>query len=326
MLLDLLFLVLGFVPLIFGADWLVDGASALARRFKIPNIVIGLTIVAFGTSAPELVVNLFAATGGSTEIAFGNIVGSNIFNVLAILGVSALIYPLTVKTNTTWIEIPLALLAAGMVLVLANDTFLAQGLGEDRGNWIDRIDGLVLLALFVIFLVYNGQLMKSGANDELLEVKPYGPGKAVLFILLGLAGLVLGGRIIVEFAVKVAQGFGVPERLIGLTIVSIGTSLPELATSAVAARKKNVDIAIGNIVGSNLFNVFFILGLTAVITPVPLPGPGNFDNWVHLGASALLFLFIFTGRGRRLDRWEGAIFLALYVAYTVFLILAPQGA
>ncbi len=316
---DLLLLLLGFIPLIYGANILVDGASSLAKKMNVPNIVIGLTVVAFGTSAPEMIVNIFASVSGDSAIVLGNAMGSNIFNVLGILGISALIYPLAVRKTTTWIEVPLSLLSAIIVLVLANDIFI------DRANVsvLSRIDGLVMLAFFIIFLAYNIVLSRSGKIvDEAIAVKNYFVGQSVMLIIAGLLLLVLGGKIIVTFATDLAQSFGISERIIAITIVSIGTSLPELATSVIAARKKNVDIAIGNIVGSNIFNVFLILGLSAVINPVFIQQISNFDMLVNIAASVLLFIFIFTGKGRGLDRREGAIFIGLYVAYVAALIIS----
>jgi cation:H+ antiporter len=312
-----LILLAGFVALIYGASLLVDSASALAKKFNIPNIVIGLTIVSIGTSAPELIVSVLASIEGDTQIALGNVVGSNIFNVLGILGISALIYPLSVKSNTTWIEIPLSLLAAIILLVMANDQFLDR----DGASAVTRSDGIILLFFFIIFMVYNAQLAKKGETDEEIEIKNYSMGKSALLILAGIILLVIGGRSIVYSAVEIAQLLGISERIIAITIISVGTSLPELATSAIAARKKNVDIAIGNIVGSNIFNIFLILGISATINPVPLQAGGNMDMLVNLGAGLLLFLFIFTGRRHSIDRWEGGLFLALYVGYVVALVM-----
>jgi cation:H+ antiporter len=317
MLIEILLLLAGFVALILGANTLVDAASSLAARWGVPSIVIGLTIVAFGTSAPELVVNVFAATTGSTDMVLGNVLGSNIFNVLGILGISALIYPLTVKTNTTWIEIPLSFLAAVCVLVIASDVFL-DGTGS---NLISRSDGIILLLFFVIFLVYNLIVAKSGGADEEIETKAYSTWKAVLFIVLGLAGLVIGGRLIVTSAVSIAEVIGLSERVIGLTVVSIGTSLPELATSIIAVKKKNVDIAIGNVVGSNIFNIFLILGVSGTIVPLGINPDSIFDIMVNILTGLLLFIFVFTGRGRRIERWEGAVFVIGYVAYVTYLII-----
>lgn len=313
---NLLILFAGFALLIFGADKLVDGASSLASKLGIPNIVIGLTIVAFGTSAPELVVNVYAAVEDSTEMVLGNILGSNIFNVFGILGVCALIYPLTVKTSTTWIEIPMSFLAAITVFILANDVFLDQR----DSNLISRTDGLILLLFFLIFLVYNITISINSTEDSGVESKNYSYLKSTLFILFGLTGLVIGGRLIVTSAVEIAQTFGLSERVIGLTIVSIGTSLPELATSVIAVRKKNLDIAIGNVVGSNIFNIFLILGISTVITSVPVPTASFVDIGLNMLAGFLLFVFIFTGKGRKLERWEGIVFLGLYIGYLWYLL------
>jgi len=318
MLLSIILLLTGFVILIVGAEKLVNAASGLANNYGIPNIVIGLTIVAFGTSAPEMVVNVFASVNGSSGMVMGNVLGSNIFNVLGILGISAIIYPLTVKSNTTWIEIPLSLLAAVLVLILANDFLL----NNSQTNMISFGDGLVLLLFFCVFLVYNITISKQvDADADTVDIKKYTTGKALLWILLGMVGLILGGKLIVDNAVALALEFGLSERIIGLTIVSIGTSLPELATSLAAVKKKKVDIAIGNVVGSNIFNVFFILGVSSTILPVNII-PSNFnDIWMNILASFLLFVFLFTGKGRRLERWEGGIFLGLYVAYLSVLIM-----
>lgn len=313
---DILLLIVGFVALIFGADKLVDAASGLAAKFGIPNIVIGLTIVAFGTSAPELVVNVIAAVNDNTELVLGNVLGSNIFNVLGILGISAIIYPLAVKSNTTWYEIPLSLLAAVVVLVITADIFL----GESIQNSISRSDAILLLLFFTIFLVYNVAVSKNEISTEKTEIKQQKTGTAVLFIFIGLGGLVIGGHLIVQSATFIAQLIGLSERVIGLTIVSIGTSLPELATSIVAVRKKNVDIAIGNVVGSNIFNIFFVLGVSAVVTPVVVATASLVDIGMNIFAGILLFLFVFTGKYRRIDRWEGVVLISLYVGYLVYLI------
>lgn len=314
--LDFLILIAGFVLLIYGANMLVDSASSLAHRLKVPNIVIGLTIVAFGTSSPELAVNLMAAAQHNVDIVLGNVIGSNILNILLILGISALYAPLTVKSSTTWIEIPLAFLAAVLVLVAAGDRYLDQA----PDNIVSRSEGIVMLFFFIIFLVYNFQLIRRSHKEEPMEVKDYSVPRAILFIVLGLALLVVGGKLIVEGATSIARLFGISERIIGLTVISIGTSLPELATSIIAARKKNTDMAIGNIVGSNIFNVFFILGVSAVVYPIPVATPAFFDLGMQILASALLFIFIFTGRGNRLERWEGGLFLGIYMFYLAYLV------
>ena len=314
--LNLLATLIAFVPLIYGANILVDGASSLAKRFNIPAIVIGLTIVAFGTSAPEFIVNFFASLSGNTGIVLGNVLGSNIMNIMGILGISAVIYPLAVKPNTTWIEIPLSLLAAVAILVMGNDIFI------DNAAWsgFSRIDGIILLLFLVIFLSYNVTLAKAGNLDDNTEIKEFPPRKALLMLLAGLLLLSGGGRAIVFFATRFARDIGISERVIALTIISIGTSLPELATSVVAAMKKRVDIAIGNVVGSNIFNTFFVLGSSAVTAPVAVPALSNLDMGLNIVASLLLFIFIFTGKGRAIERWEGAIFCALYVSYLASLV------
>jgi cation:H+ antiporter len=318
MILSIVLLLIGFVILIYGADKLVDAASGLAANFGIPNIVIGLTVVAFGTSAPELVVNVFAAASGSSEMVMGNVLGSNIFNVLGILGISAIIYPLAVKSNTTWIEIPLSFLAALLVLVVANDFLFNEG----GTNLISFGDGLIMLMFFSVFLVYNIMVSKQpGGISETIEISKFTTGSAVLWIIIGLAGLVLGGKLIVDNAVSLAVEFGLSQRLIGLTIVSIGTSLPELATSIAAVRKKKVDIAIGNVVGSNIFNIFFVLGISSIVNPVAISEPNFIDIYMNILAGLLLFLFLFTGKGRKLERWEGGILLGLYVVYLTALIM-----
>lgn len=311
-----LLILAGFFVLIYGANFLVDGASSLASKFNVPNMVIGLTIVAFGTSAPELVVNVIAAMGNDTAIVMGNVIGSNIFNVAAILGLSAIIAPLSVKSNTTWIEIPLSLLSAVVVLVLANDIFLDQS----TLSFIGRADGIILLLFFAVFLGYNIHLSLAGKSSEEIEVKDYSKLKSLLLIVLGLVMLIVGGRLIVTNAVKIAQLIGLSERVIALTIVSIGTSLPELATSLIAVRKKNVDLAIGNVVGSNIFNVFFILGISSLVSAVPVVDANLTDLFVNLIFSVMLFLFVFIGKGRKVERWEGVIFLLGYFTYVTLLL------
>lgn len=314
---NIILLIIGFVILIKGADLLVDSASALAKRLNIPNIVIGLTIVAFGTSAPELSVNILSSLDKANSIALGNIVGSNIVNILLILGISSIIYPLTVKTNTTWIEIPLCFLASIVVMILSNDIFIDKA----SASLLSRIDGLILLLFFIIFLVYNIHVMLQNKTDENIEVKNYTIKTSIIYIIISLILLISSGKLIVSQAVNIAQKFGISERIIGLTIVAIGTSLPELATSVIAAKKRNVDLAIGNIVGSNIFNTFFILGISAIIYPIRILSEVNLDFFVNIIASILLFVFIFTGKGRKLERWEGIIFLLIYSVYTGYLII-----
>jgi len=317
-LIDLIFLIAGFLVLIFGANKLVDASSSLAAKFGIPNIVIGLTIVAFGTSAPEMVVNAIAAVNGKTEMVVGNVLGSNIFNVFGILGICAIIYPLTVKSNTTWYEIPLSLLAALVAFVIAADVFLDNSFE----NLISRSDSMILLLFFAVFLVYNIAVSKGEKPSETTEIKIYSISKSLLFTVVGLAGLIIGGRLIVTSAVSLAEIIGISNRVIGLTVISIGTSLPELATSIAAVKKKNVDIAIGNVVGSNIFNIFFVLGISGMIAPIVVGKSSNIDFMVNILASVLLFVFIFTGKHRRIDRWEGFVFLLLYLCYLVYILVS----
>jgi cation:H+ antiporter len=309
----------GFVLLVYGAGFLVDNASSLAARLGIPNIVIGLTIVAFGTSSPELLVSIMASVNGSSELALGNVVGSNIFNILFILGITAAISPLAVKSGTTWIEIPLTLLSAIVILVLANDIIL----NGESGSVVSKGDGIILLLFFTIFMAYNLIVMKRGDKSDVVAVSQKPLWKSILVIMVGLTMLIAGGRAIVWSASEIAVLAGIPERIIGLTIVSIGTSLPEAATSIIAARRKNSDIAIGNIVGSNIFNMFLVLGVSSVISPVAVNVRTNIDLLVNMAASLLLFIFIFTGKGRSIGRVEGVLFTILFISYIVFLLLFP---
>lgn len=312
--LDITLLLSGFVVLVLGADWLVNGASALAKRYKVSDLAIGLTIVAFGTSAPELVVNVFAAAQGHHDIVLGNIIGSNNFNLLVILGIAGLITPLVVQSSTVWKEIPFSLLAVAMLYIFANDLF------TDGPGVISRIDGIVLLVFFALFLWYVAKQLKSDPHESEVPHKKYSALKMTLLIVGGLAGLVIGGRLVVTSAVEMARVFGMSEKLIGLTIVAAGTSLPELATSVVAALKKNNDIAVGNIIGSNIFNIFLILGLSSVIQPVSFSTVFNADLLLLSFGTLLLFIAMFTGKSHRLDRWEAAILLMMYIGYTVYLV------
>lgn len=310
--------IIGFVFLIKGADLLVDGAASIAKKLKISNIVIGLTIVAFGTSMPELIVNIFASIQGNSEIAIGNILGSNIANILLILGISALIYPITAKKNTVLKEIPLSLLAILVLGLMANDTLIDGALFSG----ITRIDGFVLIFFFIIFLYYIFSISKK--DEDVIEredIKVFSYRKAILFIFLGLTGLILGGKWIVDAAVQIAHFFNISESLIGLTIVAVGTSLPELATSAVAAFKKQSDIAIGNVVGSNIFNIFWILGLSSIIRPLPFSSTLNSDILMTIIASFLLFAFMFIGKKHIIQRWQGLFMILVYVFYVVLLVL-----
>lgn len=313
-----LFLIGGVAAIVFSANWLVEGASSIAKKLGISDLVVGLTIVAFGTSAPELTVNVFSAVEGSTDIAIGNVLGSNIANIFFILGVSAMIHPLLMQKNTTWKEIPLSLLAAVVLGIIANDQWIDN---SPTGNFVSATDGLVLLSFFSIFLVYTIEISRNQPDIQTEEqANPLPMWKAGLYVILGLLGLYFGGKYFVEGAISVASRLGMSERLIGLTIVAIGTSLPELATSVVAAYKKNADIAVGNVVGSNIFNIFFILGITALIKPLPFGAASNFDVGVTVLASLLLFLTTITFGRKKVDRIEGVIFVLLYAAYIWYVL------
>lgn len=312
-----LYLIGGIVAIVLSANWLVEGASSIAKKFGISDLVVGLTIVAFGTSAPELTINVFSALEGSTDIAIGNVLGSNIGNILLILGISAMIHPLVMQKNTTWKEIPFSLLAAVVLGLIANDVWIDN---SPVGNFVSAIDGLVLLSFFVIFLVYTMEIAKNQSGTEEVAAKPLPMWRAGLYVLLGLLGLYFGGKYFVQGAIEVATQLGMSQRVIGLTIVAIGTSLPELATSVVAAYKKNADIAVGNVVGSNIFNIFFILGTTALIKPLPFSEASNLDISVTILASLLLFLTTFTLGRRKIDRIEGAVFVLLYAAYIYYIL------
>jgi len=318
--LTLVLLVLGFVLLIKGADYLVQGASSLAKKLRVSDLIIGLTIVALGTSTPELVVNLLASFRGTTDLAIGNVLGSNIANILLILGVSATIYPLVVHQNTVYKEIPFALLAVLALFFLVNDTYFAA----QSENFLSQGDGLVLLLLFIIFMyyVFSVATSKPKSEDALLEeeIKVLPVWQSWVMIVGGILGLSFGGQWVVEGAVSIAKILGVSEKLIGLTIVAVGTSLPELVTSAMAAYRQKTDIAVGNVVGSNIMNILFILALTAVISPLPFRDNLQVDLWMVIGATVLLFLALFVGQQRLLERWQGVVFIVLYLMYIAYAI------
>jgi cation:H+ antiporter len=308
--------VLGFLFLIYGAKWLVDGAASIARKYRIPNIVIGLTIVALGTSSPELVVNLVASFKGTADVAMGNILGSNIANIFLILGVSAMIYPMAVNNNTQWKEVPLAILAAVVIGVLANDTFF-DGIPM---SMIYRSDGIVLVAFFILFMYYAFSISKHNGPLEEVQIKDRAQWLSVFMVLAGIGGLVLGGKWIVDGAVVIAANLGMSEAVISLTIVAVGTSLPELATCVVAAYRKNPGIVVGNVIGSNIFNIFFVLGISAVIKPLPYNLSLNFDVLVGILASLLLFVFLLFPVRRVLERWQGVVLTLCYAVYILFLL------
>ena len=319
MILYLLLLLAGFVLLIKGADLFVAGAARLARGLNVSPMAIGLTVVAFGTSAPELFVNIAAAISGDTALALGNGVGSNIANILLILGVSAFIHPLSVSRGTVWKAIPFSLLAAVILWVVASDTIINGSYFSSVG----RSDGLVLLGYFAVFMAYTVSIAKP--VDGLPPIPPVLPGRfntVSIKMVVGFCGLLIGGRLTVDSASILAGMLGIPGAVVGLTVVAVGTSLPELATSVMAARRGEVEIAVGNVVGSNIFNIFLILGLSAVIRPLPFDPRGHVDMGVMTAASILLFIFMFTGQERIMDRWEGALAILIYCLYVGFLLFS----
>ncbi len=316
MILPVILLVAGLAVLIFGANYLVEGASALAKSFNISNLAIGLTIVAFGTSAPELVVNTFAAAQGHQDIVFGNVIGSNNFNLFIILGITGLITPLAVQSSTAWKEIPISLFAVVVLFILVNDATLFS----DEQDILGRIDGSILLILFLTFLFYVYHQLKSDSAETETVSSELSKVKITLFILGGLGGLILGGQLVVNNAIELAKAFGISEKIIGLTVVAAGTSLPELATSVVAALKRNADIAVGNIIGSNIFNIFLILSATSLVEPVVFDTVFNTDLYILTGGTVFLLLAMFTGKRKKVDRWEAAVLLMFYVAYSVYLV------
>lgn len=309
-------LIVGFVVLILGADWLVSGASGLAKRLNVPDLVIGLTVVAFGTSAPELMVNLMAALNNESEIALTNILGSNTINTFVILGIAALIYPIKSQKCSRQYEIPWSILAGLIILVMGTECF--GWCGHDAV--ISRLDGVVLLAIFSLFMYYTLKMAKNNKDVQEEGFLPMKIWKAVLLISIGLVALVIGGKVIVANAVLIAQAFGVSQAVIGVTVVALGTSLPELATSAIAAFKKNPDLAIGNVIGSNIFNVFMVLGISAVIRPLPSYSNLWIDASLAAFGSLLLLLFVSSNRNKELKRWQGAFLLVCYSAYLVWLL------
>jgi len=320
----LLLFVVGFVALIRGAEWLIEGSTVLAKQFGISDLIIGLTVIAFGTSLPELIVNLFASAE-SSELALGNVVGSNIANTLLILGVVGLIHPLTVHRTTVYREILFNIGAAGALGILVAERFLTEG----GFKGLDRIDGIILMSYFAIFMYYTfGKVALVDPNahkDKAEEEKPKSTinfGSVFIKIALGTVGLWLGGEWIVNGAIEIATFFGISKGLIGLTVVAIGTSLPELAASIVAIRKSSVDIAVGNVVGSNLFNIFWVLGLGAFVRPLGFSDDLVLDIAINFGVALILFGTMVIGRTKRqINKTEAHMFLFLYVAYLVFAVV-----
>ena len=315
---DIVTLIGGLLLILVGANALTDGAASVARRFNISHLVIGLTIVAFGTSAPELTVSIASALKGNAGMAIGNVVGSNLFNTLMIVGCTAPITPIVVTKGTLSKEIPLCILASIVLLICGNDILLNQS----ATNTISRSDGFLLICFFLIFLRYTFAIAKNGEQQEEAETTKQIPvWKSILFIGGGLGALVYGGDLFVGGASGIARSLGVSDSIIGLTLVAGGTSLPELATSIVAALKKNSEMAIGNVIGSNLFNIFLVLGCSASIHPLGLDGVGNLDLGMLVIASILLFFFGLCFKKRTITRWEGILLAIVYIGYTTYLVM-----
>ena len=337
-------IIAGCAALIKGADWLVEGASALAKKYGVSDIVIGLTVVAFGTSMPEFVVNMVAVGQGSTEIAITNVLGSNIINIFVILGFTALIFPISSQKSTRRFDIPFSLIAALLVLIfavynspswlqvehifnmnIADPTLHDLGsiqMGQGNGGFISGVGGSILLIFFLIFLWHNfkgiGSAPQAESNEE---YKPMSARRALALIIGGLVGLVVGGEVIVKSATSIAQSLGVSDAIIGLTVVALGTSLPELATSCMAAFKKNCDIALGNVIGSNIFNIFFILGTSACVKALPGYHGLEIDALMAALGSVLVMLFVYLTKKHEIKRWHGAILLLTYAAYLAYRII-----
>ncbi|MBQ9296055.1 MAG: calcium/sodium antiporter [Paludibacteraceae bacterium] len=310
-----LIIVFGFVFLLLGAEGLVDGASGLAKRFGISNLVIGMTVVAFGTSMPEFVVNMLSVAEGQTDLALTNIVGSNIINIFVILGLTAMVYPIASARSARGFDIPMNILAGIVVLIAVLVTLPFESVPG-----MSRLSGAILLLIFGIFMYHSVKTAKA-EPDSTEDFKPMPLAKALIYIVLGLAGLILGGEMIVRGSVRVATELGVPDAIIGLTIVALGTSLPELATSVVAATKHNCDLALGNIVGSVSFNVFFILGTSALLRPLPAYEGIILDGIMATLGAVLVWLGVISNRQHQLKRWHGAVLLIVYAAYLTYRLM-----
>lgn len=319
---EFLLLITGFIMLIKGADYFVDGASSIAKFFKVPTIIIGLTIVAFGTSSPELAVNINAILNNSNNIALGNIVGSNIVNILLILGITSIIKPMHINKNTLTKEFPFLILSTLVLFVLSLDIYSKNGIKQ-----LSKIDGLVLLILFIAFFYYliNSTVkskiaIENTSNTEKSEnITKYYIYKSIIVTVCGLAAIIMGGNLVVEQSVIIAKNFGISERIIGLTIVAIGTSLPELVTSVVAAWKNEADIAIGNIVGSNIFNMLFILGISSWIRPLPIDSSSYFDILFLVFATIITYILCLSKKN--ISRYEGITLSFFYIAYIGYILI-----
>ena len=323
MVIPVLLLIVGFVALIMGANWLVDGATSVGIRAKLSPLIIGLTIVAFGTSLPELIINVFSCLKGSSGLAIGNIVGSNIMNILLILGVSSIIYPIDVSRISIKRDIPAGFVATAALFVFANYT--------GGSLTIDWIEGLMLLAMATGYLALTMRKNDLPATEK--DEKEEGPdiiqialpwGKTILFLVIGIVGLYVGGELVSTNAQVIAKAWGMSESMIGLTVVAMATSLPELITSIVAATKKNSGIAIGNVLGSNILNIWVVLGISALITPLQFDAQMNTTLLFLFGANLLMLLFVYTGKGRKISRYEGGLMLLAFSAFMAYTILAAH--
>ncbi len=308
--------VVGIYFLVKSAGWIIDGSSSLAKKLGVSSLIIGLTVVGFGTSLPELIVNLFAAINGAPEIAFGNIIGSNISNILLILGIAAMAGNIKIKSETIWKQIPFALLSAFVLFILTGKIFFN---GNNLFSWND---GLILLAMFAIFLYYIFQIAsKDRKHIGFVEGSNEPNSRIILKLAIGLIGIYFGGKWVVDGAVFIAGQFGLSEFLISATIIAIGTSLPELVVSIMAVMKKNVDLAVGNIIGSNIFNVLWVLGIVPFVAPLQIPEFIGFDIGIMFLATLLLFIFMFVGKKHGLSKKEGAAFVLFYILYIAYIII-----
>ncbi len=319
MILDIFLLIVGFVLLIKGADKMVDGSASIAQRFGLSKLMIGLTIIAFGTSAPELIVNILASVNGNSDIGMGNIIGSNIANILLILGVSAIFCHLKVDSSIVKKQIPFSILSAVALFILVNNVFF-DGL---TSNSLMRSGGLILILFFGIFLYYTFSIAKNndGLKKDSENIEDRKNWVSIIMIVGGIIALFFGGKFIVDSSVSIASYFGLSETLIGLTIVAVGTSLPELAASVVAARKNQASMAIGNVIGSNIFNILWILGLSSIIRPIEYSGIMNFDLFFLIYISLLLLPLVYIGKRDHFTKKEGYILVGLYIAYLAFIII-----
>ncbi len=307
----LLLLIVGFVALILGANWLVNGATSVGIRAKLSPLIIGLTIVAFGTSLPEMIVNVFSCAKGSPGLAIGNIIGSNTMNILLILGVSSLIWPIDVSRVSIRRDIPAGFVATLAITLMANYLFTGQA------RTINWIEGIVLLLMGFSYLLLT--MLKNNPQEETESIQEAMPwGKTIIALIAGIVGLYLGGELVSRNAQILARNWGMSESTIGLTVVATATSLPELITSIVAATKKNSGIAIGNVLGSNILNIFMVLGISALITPLPFDPMMNKQLMILFAANVLMLMFVFTGKGRKISRWEGALLTLGYVGFMWF--------